>query len=243
MVAGLPALVSLRFCHELSPPAGGNRSPPACDLIGGAGNVLAEDRKPPPTRVSPWVEIIERGVELNRGAAPELYHAVAQRDYVAIVARTPDGKFPIVRQFRPALEKFAWEMPAGTVEPGEPPENHAAVSCLRKRGTRHGRYMRSAATRRAPRACRTPYIHSLWRPVHARGAEKKASRSSSSRRMNSLHSFFRGISRCNFMSARCCSRLCEGMSTLRRSGRPGLHRQIQLWNAKKFAWTNGLELF
>ena len=38
------------------------------------------------TRVSPWVEIIE----LNRGGAPELYHAIAQRDYVAIVARTPD---------------------------------------------------------------------------------------------------------------------------------------------------------
>ena len=71
------------------------------------------------TRVSPWVEIIERGVELNRGGAPELYHAVAQRDYVAIVARTPDGKFPIVRQFRPALEKFTWELPAGTVEQGE----------------------------------------------------------------------------------------------------------------------------
>src|SRR6187401_1607791 len=47
VAAGLPALVPLRFCHELSPPAGGNRSPPACDLIGGTSNVLAEDRKPP----------------------------------------------------------------------------------------------------------------------------------------------------------------------------------------------------
>ncbi len=65
------------------------------------------------TRVSPWVEIIERGVELNTGGAPELYHAIAQRDYVAIVARTPDGKFPIVRQFRPAVEKFTWELPGG----------------------------------------------------------------------------------------------------------------------------------
>ena len=75
------------------------------------------------TRVSPWIEIIERGVELNSGGAPELYHAIAQRDYVAIVARTPDGEFPIVRQFRPAVEKFTWELPAGTIEQGEPPED------------------------------------------------------------------------------------------------------------------------
>jgi 8-oxo-dGTP pyrophosphatase MutT (NUDIX family) len=86
------------------------------------------------TRVSPWVEIIERGVELNRGGAPELYHAVAQRDYVAIVARTPDGKFPIVRQFRPALEKFTWELPAGTVEQGEPPEDSCRRELLEETG-------------------------------------------------------------------------------------------------------------
>jgi 8-oxo-dGTP pyrophosphatase MutT (NUDIX family) len=73
------------------------------------------------THVSTWVEIIERSVELNTGGASELYHAIAQRDYVAIVARTPDGKLPIVRQFRPAVEKFTWELPAGTVDQGEPP--------------------------------------------------------------------------------------------------------------------------
>ena len=80
------------------------------------------------TRVSPWVEIIERGVEFNSGGAPEFYHAVAQHDYVAIVARTPEGKFPIVRQFRPGVEKFTWELPAGTVDQGEAP----ADSCRRE---------------------------------------------------------------------------------------------------------------
>jgi ADP-ribose pyrophosphatase len=86
------------------------------------------------TRVSPWVEIIERGVELNSGSAPELYHAIAQRDYVAIVARNPDGKFPIVRQFRPALEKFTWELPAGTIEQGEPPEDSCRRELLEETG-------------------------------------------------------------------------------------------------------------
>ena len=74
------------------------------------------------TRVSPWMEIIERGVEFTEGAAPELYHAVGQQDYIAIVARTPDGQFPIVRQYRPALERFTWELPAGMVDAGESPQ-------------------------------------------------------------------------------------------------------------------------
>ena len=71
------------------------------------------------TKISPWVEIIEREVEFVAGAAPELYHAIGQQDYIAIVARTPDGKIPIVRQYRPALERFTWELPAGMVEKGE----------------------------------------------------------------------------------------------------------------------------
>ena len=74
------------------------------------------------TRVSPWMEIIERGVEFSEGAPPELYHAVGQADYIAIVALTPDGQIPIVRQYRPALERFTWELPAGMVDAGESPQ-------------------------------------------------------------------------------------------------------------------------
>ena len=46
------------------------------------------------TRVSPWMAIIEREVEFAPGAKGELYHAVDQRDYVAIVAQLPTGAFP-----------------------------------------------------------------------------------------------------------------------------------------------------
>jgi 8-oxo-dGTP pyrophosphatase MutT (NUDIX family) len=73
------------------------------------------------TTISPWVSIIAREVEFSRGAAPEVYHAVAQADYIAIVARTPDDRIPIVRQYRPALETFSWELPAGLVDAGETP--------------------------------------------------------------------------------------------------------------------------
>jgi 8-oxo-dGTP pyrophosphatase MutT (NUDIX family) len=80
------------------------------------------------TKISPWMEIIAREVEFTPGAAPEIYHAVGQSDYIAIVAVTPDGKIPIVRQYRPALERFTWELPAGMMEKGE----DAAACCKRE---------------------------------------------------------------------------------------------------------------
>jgi hypothetical protein len=73
------------------------------------------------TAVSPWMSIIAREVEFSRSEALQVYHAVAQADYISIVALTATGKIPIVRQYRPAIEAFAWELPAGLVDPGEDP--------------------------------------------------------------------------------------------------------------------------
>jgi ADP-ribose diphosphatase len=80
------------------------------------------------TRISPWMAIIERTVEFAAGEEPQLYHAVSQPDYIAIVATLADGRIPIVRQYRPALERFTWELPAGLVDPGE----DATVCCRRE---------------------------------------------------------------------------------------------------------------
>lgn len=71
------------------------------------------------TRISPWVDLIAREVEFAPGEPPQVYHSVGQLDYLAIVARTPDGRLPLVRQYRPALESFTWELPAGLAEPDE----------------------------------------------------------------------------------------------------------------------------
>jgi ADP-ribose pyrophosphatase len=80
------------------------------------------------TTVSPWMKLIEREVEFATGSAPHLYHAVDQADYIAIVAHTPEGLIPIVRQYRPAVEGFTWELPAGMVDAGETPE----ACCVRE---------------------------------------------------------------------------------------------------------------
>jgi len=114
------------------------------------------------TRISQWLSIMEREIEFTPGAAPQLYHAVEQQDYIAIVARTPDGRFPLVRQFRPALEAFTWELPAGLVEHGEDPAEGCRRELLEETGWR-------------ARA-----VHSLGTPAAA----------CSGRLNNRIHSFF-----------------------------------------------------
>jgi 8-oxo-dGTP pyrophosphatase MutT (NUDIX family) len=80
------------------------------------------------------MSIIAREVEFSRGETPEIYHAVEQADYISIVALTRGGKIPIVRQYRPALEAFSWELPAGLVDPGESPADACRRELLEETG-------------------------------------------------------------------------------------------------------------
>lgn len=86
------------------------------------------------TKLSPWVDIIEREVEFSPGGKPEVYHALGQADYITIVAITPTGQLPLVRQFRPALERFTLELPAGLRDPGEAPAETASRELLEETG-------------------------------------------------------------------------------------------------------------
>jgi 8-oxo-dGTP pyrophosphatase MutT (NUDIX family) len=78
--------------------------------------------------LSPWMTIVERDVEFAQGQPPDIYYSVSQSDYVSILAMTATGGILIVRQFRPALEQFTWELPAGMVDDGEDP----AAACTRE---------------------------------------------------------------------------------------------------------------
>ena len=86
------------------------------------------------TKVSPWMSVIAREVEFSRTGPVETYHAVEQADYIAIVALTRAGKIAIVRQYRPALEAFVWELPAGLVDHGEEPAECARRELLEETG-------------------------------------------------------------------------------------------------------------
>ncbi len=86
------------------------------------------------TTVSPWMSIIAREVEFSRGSPPQTYHAIDQADYISIVALTSGGKIPIVRQYRPAIEGFSWELPAGLVDPGETPADGCRRELMEETG-------------------------------------------------------------------------------------------------------------
>jgi ADP-ribose pyrophosphatase len=85
------------------------------------------------TTVSPWVRLVANEVRFSSSVI-ETYHSLAQADYVAIVARLPDGRLPIVRQFRPAVGSETWELPAGLLEPGEHAETAARRELLEETG-------------------------------------------------------------------------------------------------------------
>lgn len=68
---------------------------------------------------NPWIRVTRKDVTF--GEAPEDYFVLELSNYVAIVARTPCGQIPLVKQYRPAVEQFTLELPAGTVDRGETP--------------------------------------------------------------------------------------------------------------------------
>jgi 8-oxo-dGTP pyrophosphatase MutT (NUDIX family) len=73
------------------------------------------------TVVSPWLTLVERSVLDSRGAPVGNFHGLALADYVSVIAIARDGTLPLVRQFRPAVERFTLEFPGGLLDEGEDP--------------------------------------------------------------------------------------------------------------------------
>ncbi len=71
------------------------------------------------------VDVLDVELEDGRTSVREIVrHGVA----VAIVAQRADGRFVFIRQFRKAMERVCFELPAGNCDPGEPEE----VTALRE---------------------------------------------------------------------------------------------------------------
>ena len=82
--------------------------------------------------VSRWVRLVTKEVEFFAGQKPETYHALSQADYITVFAITRSGLIPIVKQYRPAVEAYTWELPAGLAEPGEAAEETGRRELKRK---------------------------------------------------------------------------------------------------------------
>jgi len=71
---------------------------------------------------TPWFELI--GKKIGDDAA--LHYSIRTHDYVSILAVTNSDSFPLVHQFRPAVEQVTLELPCGHVDEGETPAQAAA---------------------------------------------------------------------------------------------------------------------
>lgn len=76
--------------------------------------------------ISPWVTLVTHTISTPHHPQPRDFHSLKQADYMGILAVTSDGRIPLIRQYRPALDRITLELPAGLLEPGENPAATAA---------------------------------------------------------------------------------------------------------------------
>ncbi len=80
---------------------------------------------------NPWFEQIRKTVSFPGESENKMFYSIKPSDYVSILAQTPDEKIIIVRQYRPAIEDYVYELPSGHLKEGETPEQ-AAIRELRE---------------------------------------------------------------------------------------------------------------
>lgn len=74
------------------------------------------------------ITLVEREVE------EKTYRVVEHPGASCAVPVTPEGKIVLIRQFRPAIGEWIWEIPAGTLEPGETPDECIAREVVEEIG-------------------------------------------------------------------------------------------------------------
>ena len=63
-------------------------------------------------KISKWLTLVEKEVKFSKNKI-KLYHSFKTYNYITIIAQNECGKISVVKQFRPAREKYTFEFPAG----------------------------------------------------------------------------------------------------------------------------------
>lgn len=63
-------------------------------------------------KISKWLTLVEKNIRFSTNEK-KLYHSFKTYDYITIIAQNECGKISVVKQFRPAREKYTLEFPAG----------------------------------------------------------------------------------------------------------------------------------
>jgi len=80
---------------------------------------------------TPYFSLVAKRLAQQSG---DPFYSLALTDYVTVVAVTSANEFVLVRQYRPAVEAFTLELPAGHVDAGHTPEQAARTEMLEETG-------------------------------------------------------------------------------------------------------------
>jgi len=83
---------------------------------------------------TPWFEVV--GKTMREGESP--YYSLRLPDYSTVLAINEGGRVLVVRQYRPAVERYTLELPSGLVDPGETPAVTAKRELLEETGYEAG---------------------------------------------------------------------------------------------------------
>ena len=83
---------------------------------------------------APWITVHRQQLRLPDGRTVEDYHQIDLRDYVIIVAQTPEGKYLVERQYKHGVGKVSLLLPGGVIDDGEEPLPAAKRELLEETG-------------------------------------------------------------------------------------------------------------
>jgi ADP-ribose pyrophosphatase len=97
-------------------------------------------------------DVTSERVRLPNGVERDL-EVVRHRGSVVLIPMPDPDSVVLVRQYRHPLGAWLWELPAGTLEPGEDPESAARRECEEETGLAPGRVARLGSFYPAPGYC------------------------------------------------------------------------------------------
>ncbi len=81
---------------------------------------------------TPYFSLVAKTISGHLDDDP--FYAIEASDYLAVVAVTENDELLLVRQYRPAVEDFCLELPAGTLDTDESPTEAARRELLEETG-------------------------------------------------------------------------------------------------------------
>lgn len=98
------------------------------------------------------IRVERETVTLENGHATTI-EAVRHRGSVVILAQPSPDRIVLIRQYRPVIQRWIWELPAGSLDAGEAPERAVVRECEEEIGLTPRRVTRLASWYPTPGFC------------------------------------------------------------------------------------------